>query len=488
MYSVSINKIINIFLRNLSEYQIITKNSFWIFLGKFGGGVFRALLVIISARYLGASEYGAFSIAMNFVLLFSFLPELGLSVILTRELSKAKEGEKQKIFNTILSLSILLSLFSYFLILILGKIFIKNNISLSLLPILGLMMILDIFREFSYGVYRAQLRGELQGIFHFLTNFILLILGFLFLNYFKDSFYLSIAYLIGIGIGFILSSIFILNYIKKFRFLFDIKKYLYYFNFSWPIALANALYLSLLFIDSLILGWYFPSFIVGLYTSAVKVNEFLIVFPTSIALALLPMFSRNLNNQELLRENLEFGIKLTYLLVLPIIFCGMIISYEIIDLIFGKEYLMGHIGLKILLPSFIASSLFMIFSQFLIAINKRRELIIYEILVFFINLIGNLILIPKFDFIAAAYTTTFSNYLSFLFGFFIVNKYIKFDLYKGIAKPLIASLLTTFICFMLLILKFNIFIIFMVCIFSYLLILLLIKEEISIAIISKVFR
>jgi Polysaccharide biosynthesis protein. len=81
MYSVSINKIINIFLKNLSEFQIISKNSFWIVLGKLGGGIFRALLVILSARYLGASEYGAFSIAMNFVLLFSFLPELGLSVI-----------------------------------------------------------------------------------------------------------------------------------------------------------------------------------------------------------------------------------------------------------------------------------------------------------------------------------------------------------------------------------------------------------------------
>jgi O-antigen/teichoic acid export membrane protein len=489
MYSVSINKIINIFLKNLSEFQIISKNSFWIVLGKLGGGIFRALLVILSARYLGASEYGAFSIAMNFVLLFSFLPELGLSVILTRELSKAQEEEKkQKIFNTIFSLSIILSLISYLLIIITGKFFIKNNISLNLLPILGIMMILDIFREFTYGVYRSQLRGELQGIFHFLTNLILLIIGFLFLKYFKNSFYLSLAYLIGIGIGLILSSIFLINYIRKFRIIFNLKEYWYYFNFSWPIALANALYLSLLFIDSLILGWYFQSFIVGLYTSAVKINEFLIVFPTGIALALLPMFSKNIENKEMLRKNLEFGIKISYLLVLPIIFCGFILSKEIINFIFGQEYLEGHIGLKILLPSFIASSLFMIFSQFLIAINKRRELIIYEIIVFIVNFMGNLILIPKISFIGAAYTTTLSNYLSFIFGFFIVNKYINFDLYKGIFKPLISSLITALISFIFLSLKINLIIIFIFCIFIYLLCLFLLKEELLLKTIKKIFQ
>jgi len=433
-------KLIAFLTKNIHPLQIITKNSFWITSGKILGGILRALLVIFSARFLGPDLYGSFALAINFVLIFSFLPELGLTAILTRELSKRKE-EKEKIFNEVLSFSLFLSLISYILIIFLGFILIKDLRSLKLLPILGIMMIFDVLREFSYAVYRAELRGELQGILHFITNLFLFSFGLYSLIKFKTTIALAYAYFWGIGLGFILSILFLGRLLKSFRFIFNLNAYKFYFKSSWPIAIANALYLLLLFTDSIILGWFFPSYVVGIYNSAVKINEFLILFPTGIALSLLPLFSSNLNNKEELKRTMEFGIYLNYLVVIPIIFSILILADKLILLVFGEEYLFATYGLKILIPSLLANSIFMIFSQFLIAIDRRIELLIYELIGYMVNVILNLILIPKFDFIAASYTTTFSSFLMFLLGYFAIQKYLKFNLWHEISKPLIASVI-----------------------------------------------
>jgi O-antigen/teichoic acid export membrane protein len=461
--------------QNLHPLQIITKNSFWITLGKILGGVLRALLVIFSARFLGPDLYGSFALAINFVLIFSFLPELGLTAILTRELSKRKE-EKEKIFNEVLSFSLFLSLISYVLIILLGVIIIKDIRSLKLLPILGIMMIFDVLREFAYAVYRAELKGELQGILHFLTNLLLFIFGLYSLIKFNTTIALAYAYFFSIGLGFILSILFLGKLLKTFKFIFDLNIYKLYFKSSWPIAIANALYLLLLFTDSIILGWFYPSYFVGIYNSAVKVNEFLILFPTGVSLALLPLFSSNLNNKEELRKTMEFGIYLNYLIVIPIILSIFILSDKLIILVFGENYFTATYGLKILIPSLLANSIFMVFSQFLIAIDRRVELLIYEFIGYITNVLLNLILIPKFDFIAASYTTTFSSFLTFLLGYFAIQKYLSFNLWQDITKPLLASLILSL--FLILVTKFSLIFSIIGGIFVYFLTLVLLKDKI----------
>ena len=428
-------------IQNISYHQIITKNAFWLGISKIISGVLRAILVICSARILGPEHYGNFSLAINFVLIFSFLPEFGLTSILTRELSKEVKENRFNVFNCIFSISLILSLLSYILIFLVGYFTIKNPISFKLLPILGLMMIFDVLREMTYSIYRAQLKGEIQGILHFLTNLLLFVIGIVLLIIFKSEVYLALGYTIAIFLGFLLSIFFASDFIKKFRFIFNWALYKFYFNSSWPIALGNTLYLLLLYTDSVILSWYHPSFLVGIYNSAVKINEFLILLPTGIALAILPILSRNLNNKQTLNNQLNYSIYLNYLTILPIILGIFILSDKIVNFIFGKEYETAFMALRILIPSMLASSLFMLYSQLLIALDKRKELLIYEFIAFIINLILNLILIPKYGLLAASFNTTFSNYIALIFAHFNIKKYCpETNILYRIKNPLLASL------------------------------------------------
>lgn len=478
------NKIFSVFFQNLSPYQIIAKNSFWLTSGKILGGILRALLVIFSARILGPTHYGNFALAINFVLIFSFLPEFGLSSILTRELTKEKN--KQPIFNCIFSMSILLSILSYFLIFLVGYFVIKNQIAFKLLPILGIMMIIDVLREMIYSIYRAELKGELQGILHFLTNLFLFAIGISMLLLFKNEFYLAIAYFFAILFGFFISIIFALDYLKNFKIVFNLDLYKIYFNSSWPIALANTLYLLLLFTDSIILGYYRNASEVGIYNSAVKINEFLILIPTGIALAILPMLSKNVTNKEELKKHLSFSIYLTYLMIFPIIFGVLILSEKLVTFIFGSEYLNAHIGLKVLIPSLLASSLFMIYSQFLISIDKRKELLIFEFIAFLVNLFLNIALIPKYGFVIAAFNTTLSNYLALIFAHLNIKKYMTINLLSNALKPFFAALS---MYLLLIILKpENLLLSIFLGASFYLVILILVKDEITIKILNKFFN
>jgi O-antigen/teichoic acid export membrane protein len=92
------------------------------------------------------------------------------------------------------------------------------------------------------------------------------------------------------------------------------------------------------------------------------------------------------------------------------------------------------------MPSLIAQSIFMIFSQFLIAIDRRKELLIFEGIGFLVNLILNLIFIPRYGYLAAASNTTIASYLTLLFAVYSIEKYVKFNLLNGFSKPFLASL------------------------------------------------
>lgn len=480
-------KLLNLLIQNISYHQIITKNSFWLGFSKVISGILRALLVIYSARILGPERYGNFSLAINFVLIFSFLPEFGLTSILTRELSKEKNENRYKVFNCIFSISLILSILSYFLIFLIGFFVIKSNVAFKLLPILGLMMVFDVLREMIYSIYRAQLKGEIQGILHFLTNLLLFLIGIILLIIFKNEIYLALGYLLAIFLGFLLSIFFALDFIKRFKFIIDWALYKLYFNSSWPIALGNTLYLLLLYTDSIILNLYHSSFLVGVYNSAVKINEFLVLLPSGVALAILPMLSRNLNNKQTLNAQVNYSIYLNYLLTLPIMLGIFILSDKIVNFIFGKEYEIAYVALRILIPSLLASSLFMLFSQLLIVLDKRKELLLYEFIAFMVNLILNLILIPKYGLLAASFNTTFANYIVLFFANLNIKKYYPdIKIFYKIKKPLLASLGMAIFVYLIK----NLFMLWIVLLGAifYILTLFLLKDELTLKILNKIFQ
>ncbi|KKS18818.1 MAG: Membrane protein involved in the export of O-antigen and teichoic acid [Parcubacteria group bacterium GW2011_GWC1_41_7] len=471
------------FTKNISATQTLAKNSFWIVFGRVSAGVLRAILVVFSARLMGVENFGSFTLAMNFVLIFSFLPEFGFTAILTRELVK-KEIDPQKVFSTIFLITLLFSGATLLLVLALSPFLLKDALALSVVPILAIMMIFDVLREFAYAVFRSEEKMEKQGLLHFATNALLFGLGMWVLLTRPDVISFSYVYLLAIAIGTVAGMALIKSYFKKFSFTFDKKLVIHFFKSSWPIALANFIFFLLLYIDSVILGWFHTRLYVGLYNSTVKLNEFLIFIPQALALAIFPMMSRNINNPPEFAKNVRLGMKASALFVFPIIAGVYALAYPIVMTIFGSSYIAAVPALRIIIFSMLGVFPFSLLTNALIALDKRKELLIFDFALLAFNIIGNILLIPHFDFYAAAYTTTATNLLGFLCALFIVKKYIPESFTIFYAKPIIASVIM--IATLLPFLHMNLIFLGVLGVVVYLVSLYILKEEFTLRVLKKI--
>jgi O-antigen/teichoic acid export membrane protein len=421
-----IKKILKYLFNNLSEEQRIVKNSFWLSLARLGGSILRAILIIYSFRILGPSLQGSFSLAMNFILIFSFIPDFGLTAVLIREIIKNQSQRREILANAFLAVFFLLFL-SILIINLTKFIFIKDELAQTLIFILSLFLIFDVLREFLYSLFRAEEKMEFQALSHLTTNFLLLLFGVLLLKINPHPFSLSKAYLFASFLGFLLTFLIlrkeiIFNYFKFFKskLVFDL------LNKSWPIGVANFLFLIITYLDSLIVGWFHPPKDVGLYTSVVKLIEFLYFFPAALAMSVFPILSKK--DKDDFQKTISFGFQLSFFISLPILGGLLVLSKEIIGFIFGEKYLSASLGLQLISFSIPFNFLLLILIDALIALDKRKELLIYDLIVVILNFLLNLLFVPQYSYFASSLITSISSLISLIFAFFILKKYVPLSL------------------------------------------------------------
>jgi O-antigen/teichoic acid export membrane protein len=443
-----IKKILKYLFNNFSEEQRIVKNSFWIALARFGGSLLRAILIIYSFRILGPSLQGSFSLAMNFILIFSFIPDFGLTAVLIREIIKNQSQRREIFANAFLAVFFLLFL-SILIINLTKFIFIKDELAQTLIFILSLFLIFDTLREFLYSLFRAEEKMELQALSHLTTNFLLLLFGVLLLKIKPHPFSLSQAYLFASFFGFLLTFLLlrkeiIFNYFKFFKskLVFDL------LNKSWPIGIANFLFLIITYLDSLIVGWFHPPKDVGLYTSVVKLIEFLYFFPAALAMAVFPILSKKDKGD--FQKTISFGFQLSFLISLPILGGLLVLSKEIIGFIFGEKYIPASLGLQLISFSIPFNFLLLILIDALIALDKRKELLIYDLIVVILNFLLNLLFVPQYSYFASSLITSISSFISLIFALFILKKYVPLSLKElKIFNYFLTTILMMFLVYLL---------------------------------------
>jgi O-antigen/teichoic acid export membrane protein len=268
---------------------------------------------------------------------------------------------------------------------------------------------------------------EFQAYSHLFTNFLLLTLGVIFLKINPLPFYLAQAYLSASFFGFLLT-IFLLRkeiFYNYFQF-FKTKIVLNLLNKSWPIGIANFLFLIVTYLDSLIIGWFHSPKDVGLYTSVVKLSEVLYFLPASLAMSVFPVLSKKSSSE--FKQTIIYGFQVALLISLPIWGGIFLLAKEIIPFIFGKEYIPAYLALQLISFSIPLNFLVLILIDALIALDRRKELLIYDFLIVLINFLLNLIFVPYYTYFASSLITSFSSLLSLIFSFLILRKYVPLEM------------------------------------------------------------
>lgn len=434
-------KIKSFLFENKNIKQTVAKNTFWLFFGEFISRFSRAIIVIYAARILGAENWGVFSYAITFATLFMVLSDIGLSSILTRESVKYPEKKNQFLSTTLFIKLVLLTL-SAVLIIFIAPSFTKIESAKLLLPFVALLFLFDSLREFGFGISRAIEKMEQEAFIRIITNILIVILGFIFLNIYSSPLSLTIAYLLGGIMGFLLIIWMLRTHFSNLIMNFNKSLILPILYSAWPFSIISLIGVIMISTDIVLIGWLKDATQVGLYSAVQRPMQFLYVVPAIIGTSVFPIISRlagtnNIKLKDLLEKTISFSI----LIGVPIAIIGFILNQEIIMAIFGKEYSESAMALKILITTVIIVFPSAIINNTFFAYDNQKKILLLLALGAFSNVILNYFLIPIYGINGAAIATVFSMFIAHGLIWIKLKKINNFQIAPHLKKILIASVL-----------------------------------------------
>lgn len=194
------------------------------------------------------------------------------------------------------------------------------------------------------------------------------------------------------------------------------------FKYGFYIFLTNFFLTSVFRIDTFFLNKMVSTAQLGLYSVSVNVSELLLLIPSSIGVALFPHLS-GLDKKEQTDTMCLVG-RVSFIIGFLGIFALAIIGYPFIWIVFGKDFLPAFVPFLFLLPGLMAMTVNYSYSNYFSSIGQPLVGAYIFLVGLIINVVLNLVLIPKLGISGAAISSSIT-YAFITIGFAI--KIIKLD-------------------------------------------------------------
>lgn len=420
--------------------RAVGRNTILQFVGKIGSTMLGLVTIAMIQRYLEPAGFGAYTTAMAYLGFFSVLADLGLYVLLVRELAKP-DADPDRVAGNLLGLRWV----SAGLILGLGTALVfvfpySPEIRLAVVAgvlayvaIAGSQILMAIFQN------RLAMRWAVMAE---LSSRVIWLVG----TWFVISASLGLPSFMMVTV--VANIIFLLLLwwaARKFvslraRFEFTYWKYL--LTETWPIAVSVVLNLIYFRADTLILAWLSPAYDVGLYGAAYKVLEILNSFPLMFVGLLLPALGAAfaLQDRERFIRLYQRGFELLAMAALPLVVGGWILAEPILVFIGDAGYAPAAPILRLLLIAVAALYMNSLSGHVVTVIGRQRQMIWAYLGVAVIGVVAYLTLIPAYGPRGAAIGTIITETMTALAGSWMVFRAMKFRVLWGVVgKTILAT-------------------------------------------------
>ena len=386
-------------------------NTGWLFFERIIGMAVSFFVGVYVARYLGPANFGLLSYAASFVGLFIALATLGLDGIVVRELVK-DEKKRDELLGTAFILKIIGS------VLLLGMIAIAVNFTTNdrftnlLIFVIATGVIFQSFNVIN--LYFQSIVLSKYSVFAKTVSGILVALIKLVLIYCKkELIFFAIVAFIG---NIILATGFIIMYAKQKLSLFNwriklnlVKNLL---KDSWPLMLSGIAISIYMAIDQVMIKNMLDASAVGNYAVAVRLSEVWYFIPIAIASSVFPaIINAKKISEKLYYERLQKLYDLMVWLALGIALPIMLLSNNIVNILFGIQYQQAAGVLQIYIWATVFVFLGVASSQYLLAENYTKISFFRTLIGAIINIILNINFIPKYGINGAAIATVLSQFV-----------------------------------------------------------------------------
>ncbi|MGD8305817.1 MAG: flippase [Ignavibacteria bacterium] len=384
------------------------KNTSWLFGEKILRIIISLIVTILVVRYLGPEQFGLLSYAISFYGLFSAISILGLESISIRELVKNPESRDQ-ILGSVFILRLAGSILAIVLILLILVIFKEsNNVSILILVV----SISAIFQSISVIDYFFRAEVKARYSVYVMTGSVLVTSVFkIFLIILKAPLiYFAIAFSVefaAMAFGFVL--VYKYNKLKIFNWKFQKNISVNLLKDSWPLILSGLVIAVYTKIDQVMIKNMLNSTELGYYAVAVKLSEAWYFIPITLSNSLFPAIVNAKGiGEEFYNNRMQKLYDILAWIAIAIAIPVSIFSYLIISIIFGNEFITAAPVLTIYIWAGVAVFLGVASSQYLITENFTKLSFFRTFIGMILNVLLNLILIPAFGIIGAAYATLIS--------------------------------------------------------------------------------
>jgi O-antigen/teichoic acid export membrane protein len=180
---------------------------------------------------------------------------------------------------------------------------------------------------------------------------------------------------------------------------------------------------------------------VGLYNSAFKIYEGISILPMMFWLVILPRLSELFKKSPEQHQRLaERSVKYMFVIGIPVMVYGAILSKFFIGTFFGAEFLPAILALQILFAGLLFHYANWMLNATLISMSRQKVILALGSMGLLLKFLLNLVLINVYGYNGAAVSTALGEFLIFAFGFgYLFMRFKGIPVFTVILKPAIAG-------------------------------------------------
>lgn len=383
---------------------------------------------------LGTEIYGDYYALLNFTFLLNIILDMGISNFNKVNIAQHPHLLK-KHFNGIISLRILLALGYSAIVMITGFVSGFKGHEMYLLGIL-------VFNQFLISLI-LYLRSNLAGLLQFRTDAIvsvidrslLIIFCLVLLNGYISDAPFSVdmfvyAQTASYGLTALIALALVLRQTRQLRFHINWPFWRLILKKSWPFALLILLMAFYNRVDAVLLERLLPNgdVMAGLYAQGYRLLDAVNMIGYLSAGLLLPIFAHQLKKRESVEELLSLAFRIFFAgSVLIGIVCFTYAS-DMLELMYVEQFEQGPLMFGLLMCCFIPISMIYVFGTLLTANQNLRALNIIAGTGMLLNIILNIVLIPRFEAAGAAAVSLSAQTVTALIQIILVQRIFQFKL------------------------------------------------------------
>jgi len=407
------------------------------------------VFTIVMARELGAAEVGVYYFAVSLPGLFIFAADLGINLVMLRDLSKNFVAYKES-FNDALSMKIILVPAALGLFGLTLHLFFSDRVEAKYIPAvvaLGFSILMGTINGLFGTVYKARERMEIQAAFTIIST-----LGF---SLGGVTLLLRGFGLLGISVLHLINTVILIlaNYwVTRSLFLtpklnLNVLSWVSLMKKSYPYAGTLFLDRANSRVDSVLLTFFAGPEATGIYGIGYRVVKLLIRIPRVIRTVIFPSLARKYEQaSDNFAEFFELVFKSIFVLSTVIMLFVFVFAGEIIETAFGSEYTASVGVLRLLTFSFFFVSLQYVVSAGLVIMDKRGAYFYPVLIASVVHVLLDILLIPLLQHSGAALATAISSFLllaGWTYGILDLGR----DLLRRFTDYLVISVLITLSAF-----------------------------------------